>query len=240
MNLAKINTLKRTEDSNWLSIADLMSGLMFIFIFISVIYMKNFYNEKEAIKEIAMNYSNIKKKIYNSLNEEFESELKIWNAEILQDTLSIKFNNPKTLFERNDDRLNSGFKHILDDFFPRYINRLLEFRLYILSIRIEGHTSSEWEGVCDEGSPYFCNMKLSQNRTRSVLKYCLLIGNPSIKDHIKWLRNILTTIGFSSSKLIHYTNTKKEDKERSRRVEFRVITNAEIEINRVVKKLRDY
>jgi len=239
MDIDKIHTLENTGDSNWLSISDLMSGLMFIFVFISVLYIKNFYNEKETIQEILMNYNNNKQKIYDSLYEEFKSELNTWNAEIVRDTLSIKFNNPKTLFDKSDYTLNGGFKNILNNFFPRYINRLLEFRPHILTIRIEGHTSSEWKGACDEGSPYFCNMKLSQNRTRSVLKHCLSISNTSITNHIDWLKNIMTTIGFSSSKLIYYPDTNKEDKESSRRVEFRVITNAEIEINRVVKKLAD-
>lgn len=67
-------------------------------------------------------------------------------------------------------------------------------------------------------------MNLSQNRTRSVLQYVLLLDQ--IKPEKSWIKQVLTANGLSSSKTI---KNKDDDEDRilSRRVEFRVKTNAE-------------
>ena len=75
---------------------------------------------------------------------------------------------------------------------------------------------------------YFNNMELSQNRTRRVLEF-ILNNQQTDKD---WIRQKLTANGLSSSKLV--IKNEIEDKEKSRRVEFRVRTNAE---KRIVKIL---
>ena len=67
-------------------------------------------------------------------------------------------------------------------------------------------------------------MKLSQDRTRTVLQYCFkTIRNEKL---ISWLKGLVTANGLSSSRPI-YNKVGLEDKELSRRVEFRVKTNAE-------------
>ena len=112
-------------------------------------------------------------------------------------------------------------------FFPRYIKVLTmpEFKDTIEEIRIEGHTDSD--------GGYFYNMKLSQDRTRSVLEYSLsVLQNDAKKD---WVKKLLTANGLSSSKLIYDNNTKTENREASRRVEFKVRTNAEKQIQEMLK-----
>jgi outer membrane protein OmpA-like peptidoglycan-associated protein len=122
---------------------------------------------------------------------------------------------------------------ILDDFFPRYIKLLFtKYKDNIEEIRIEGHTSSEWmEYKIDPETAYFKNMKLSQDRTRSVLIYVLqMIKADKLKQ---WARGKITANGLSSSKLIIKPNG-EEDKEASRRVEFRVRTDAESQIGKIL------
>jgi outer membrane protein OmpA-like peptidoglycan-associated protein len=122
---------------------------------------------------------------------------------------------------------------ILDDFFPRYIKLLFtKYKDNIEEIRIEGHTSSEWmEYKIDPETAYFKNMKLSQDRTRSVLIYVLqMIKADTLKQ---WARGKITANGLSSSKLIIKPNG-EEDKEASRRVEFRVRTDAESQIGKIL------
>ena len=75
-------------------------------------------------------------------------------------------------------------------------------------------------------------MKLSQDRTRSVLEYVMSL--PQVSNQREWLKNYLTANGLSSSKLIMTNGV--EDKEKSRRVEFRVKTNSE---KRIVKIISD-
>ncbi|MBX2897899.1 MAG: hypothetical protein KF763_20825 [Cyclobacteriaceae bacterium] len=124
------------------------------------------------------------------------------------------------------------FQQILNDFFPRYIKRLAKYKEDIEEIRIEGHTSSDWRTNVSPDLAYFYNMQLSQDRTRSVLEYSLSLQ--SIFDNRDWVRKYLTANGLSSSKLIMIDG--KEDKERSRRVEFRVRTNAEKRIVKIISE----
>jgi outer membrane protein OmpA-like peptidoglycan-associated protein len=191
--------------------------------------------EKNKIKEIAITYDKLQNELYNDLAEEFKDDLLKWNAELDQQTLSIRFKAPEVLFGQGSALLKGTFKTILSDFFPRYLE-ILKSEKYsndIEEIRIEGHTSSEWRINVSKNTAYFNNMKLSQDRTRSVLQY--LIFNTKNKSDVKWIKQKITANGLSSSKLI-CNGDESEDKQKSRRVEFRVKTNAE---KRIVKILSE-
>ena len=101
----------------------------------------------------------------------------------------------------------------------------------IEEVRIEGHTSSEYLGS-SVSEAYIRNMKLSQDRTRNVLKYVLDITTGNNQKN--WLKQNLTSNGLSSSKLI-LNRDGSENKVASRRVEFRVKTNAEQSLNKIIK-----
>ncbi len=77
-------------------------------------------------------------------------------------------------------------------------------------------------------------MKLSQSRTRSVLQHVLNLFKVTNKK--KWLKKHLTANGLSSSRLIETNEI--EDEEASRRVEFRVETNAEKQIEEIINQNR--
>ena len=229
-----VNSFKNSNessDSQWISISDLMSVLMMIFLFIAISYMMDVVKEKDKIKEIAVAYNNLQTKLYDDLKKEFNKDIINWNAEIDKQTLSVKFNAPEVLFNTGSSILKKDFKRILDDFFPRYIKILTkeEYNNDIVEIRIEGHTSSEWKFNVSKDEAYFYNMNLSQDRTRKVLEYVL--NNKKLNSK-EWAKTKLTANGLSSSKPILKNGI--EDKEKSRRVEFRVRTNAE---SRMVKIL---
>ena len=122
-------------------------------------------------------------------------------------------------------------KEILKDFFPRYVKVIMKYYPDIEEIRIEGHTSSEWRENVSRDIAYFKNMKLSQDRTRSVLFYLMSIE--SINGKKKNIMKKLTANGLSSSRLILNTDG-TEDENASRRVEFVIRTNAEIRIQRIL------
>jgi outer membrane protein OmpA-like peptidoglycan-associated protein len=75
-------------------------------------------------------------------------------------------------------------------------------------------------------------MQLSQARTRSTLRYVLTL--PEVRDDVGWLRRHVTANGLSFSRLI-LTPDGEEDAATSRRVEFRVRTNAEERIAQIVE-----
>jgi outer membrane protein OmpA-like peptidoglycan-associated protein len=219
-----------TEDDHWISVSDLMAGLMIIFLFIAITYIRPILNERDAIKEIAVAWHEAELELYEKLEAEFADDLPRWNAELDKETLSVRFKAPDVLFDAAQATLKPEFEEILRDFFPRYIAVLTAFEKHISEVRIEGHTSSEWEGV-DEEEAYFRNMGLSQARTRSVLRFCLELLEP-YKDR-QWARGVITANGLSSSKAINVDGV--EDRERSRRVEFTVRTNAKQQIVKILE-----
>lgn len=229
------------DGEHWLSVSDMMSGLMVIFLFIAISYMLEVnkekdiaVKEKDKITEIAASYEKHKEMIYWRLIVEFEKDLVKWNAEIDKENLVVRFREPDILFDIGKSEIKPQFKAILDDFFPRYINAVLkDYKEEIEEIRIEGHTSSDWAGDSySKDESYFKNMTLSQERTRATLEYCLSL--PQISENREWIKSVLTANGLSSSKLI-YKADKTEDATRSRRVEFRIRTNAEQQMVKILQ-----
>jgi outer membrane protein OmpA-like peptidoglycan-associated protein len=161
----------------WISISDMMAGLMMVFLFIAVLFMSEVQKEQKAIKEIAESYQNIQQQLFKDLSEEFKQDLKVWDAEILSDN-TIRFKSPEILFDTNSSDLKALFIAVLDDFFPRYLDILTnnKYKKQIKEIRVEGHTSSIWNNTTREQS-YINNMSLSQNRAKSVLAYSYNITN---------------------------------------------------------------
>ncbi|MCX6639198.1 MAG: OmpA family protein [bacterium] len=198
--------------------------------------MINVSRESDKIKTIMITYSRLQDSLYQDLSTEFEDDLIVWNAIIDRPTLSVRFQSPEILFTQGSDTVNQVFKNILNDFFPRFTKIITsnKYREDIEEIRIEGHTSSEWGNNCTDDETYFNNMQLSQNRTRSVLQYVLCLKE--VDSNRDWLKSRLTANGLSSSKLI-LADQGQEDFERSRRVEFRVRTNAEQRIAKVIQEL---
>jgi outer membrane protein OmpA-like peptidoglycan-associated protein len=224
---------KQEGESQWLPISDLMSVLMMVFLLIAVSYMLKVYLEKEKIQEVAVTYNKLQNELYEDLNLEFEEDLKKWNAEIDKESLSVRFKSPDILFDMGSANLKPEFKSILADFFPRFIAILHkdDYRNDIDEIRIEGHTSSYWRAETTEDKAYIYNMELSQNRTRNVLDYVL--RNETDGELAKWIRLNVTANGLSSSKLI-FNDDGTQNRELSRRVEFRVKTNAEKRIAKIL------
>ncbi|MBQ3033631.1 MAG: hypothetical protein IJD28_04555, partial [Deferribacterales bacterium] len=139
-----------TDGEHWLSVSDLMSGLMVVFLFISIAFMRYISMEKDKITDIAVAYQENQVAIYHALVQEFQDDLSKWDASIEQTTLSFQFNSPEVLFAVGSSKITDKFAAILTDFTVRYLNILDEYRPSIQEIRIEGHTSSEWYNLKDK------------------------------------------------------------------------------------------
>ena len=221
------------EENHWLSVSDLMAGLMMVFLFISIALMRNAFMERDKIKQIAVAYQENQVSIYEALNQEFMKDLKEWDADIDEQTLTFTFKSPEVLFKTGEIELSSNYQALLKDFFPRYLEVLKPFQDSINEIRIEGHTSSDWNHNSTDREAYFKNMQLSQGRTRSVLNY--VYNLKSSQPFQRWIKSHIAAVGLSSSRLMYDSNG-SEDKVRSRRVSFRVITNSDIQIKRILEE----
>jgi outer membrane protein OmpA-like peptidoglycan-associated protein len=226
-----------SQETHWIPLSDLMTGLMVIFLLIAVMYMLKVEADKDRIRSIAIAYNEIRDGLFIDLHKEFSSDLIRWHAQLIQSDLTVRFTEPEVLFATGSSDLKPEFKAILSDFFPRYVRILTspKYRSAITEIRIEGHTSSDWTGQTSAQDAYFHNMELSQARTRSTLSYVLSL--PAVEGDRPWLTRYLTANGLSSSRPILDAN-RHEDAERSRRVEFRVRTDAENRIATIMQVSR--
>ena len=242
------NTLT-DENPFSLSLGDLMAGLLLIFILLLSFVMLRLNEDvvdirklKEMLLEISTEYASKREKLYEDLKSEFQDDLEKWNAVLDREKLSVRFKEPSVLFVQGKSEVRLAFKKILNEFFPRYINTLKnsEYVNEIVEIRIEGHTSSEWSDtiVSEEDAfiAYILNMKLSQDRTRRVLEYVLQI--PDVSSNRDWTQQRLTANGLSSSKLILNLDG-TQNREESRRVEFRVRTDAEKQLEKIKRKINE-
>ncbi|MDE7235918.1 MAG: hypothetical protein K2N45_04775, partial [Helicobacter japonicus] len=163
--------------NQWISISDMMAGIMMIFLLITVSFMLitqkaqedlRVQNQKlleinEAMSSIAKDYSDLRQELYEALLKEFGKDLKVWDASIDEDN-TIRFNEPEVLFDIGAKQVKKRFKDILDDFFPRYVKILAleKFQNSIEEIRIEGHTSQVWFAANTLEERYLGNAELSQ------------------------------------------------------------------------------
>jgi outer membrane protein OmpA-like peptidoglycan-associated protein len=222
------------QEAHWIPLSDLMTGLMVIFLLIAVMYMMKVEADTDRIRTVAIAYSEIRDALYEELQHEFQRDLGPWKAEILKSDLTIRFNEPEILFASGSSELKPEFKAILADFFPRYVRILTSarYRDAVSEIRIEGHTSSDWSGQTSPEDAYFHNMELSQARTRTTLSYVLQL--PDVAADRAWLTHSLTANGLSSSRpILNADHT--EDADRSRRVEFRIRTDAETRLAKILE-----
>ncbi len=218
----------------WISMSDLMAGLMMVFLFISVAFMIKMEGDKNDMAKIALVYEQSREKLNRELHMEFDDDLVKWDAEILHNN-TVRFRSPEILFARSSSLIRDRFRDILGDFFPRYIAILIrpEFKEDIEEVRIEGHTSSIWRLASTADARYLNNAALSQERSFSVLRYVYSLDD--VSSSREWLSQVMRANGLSYAKRI-FKEDGGEDFERSRRVEFRVVTKAEDKIYEILEE----
>ena len=233
------------KETFWIPYADLMTVLMVIFLFISLAYMGLVQFQKNQQDEIFKEYKQTKKALYTELDSTFKDNFKKWNVAIDSSDLSIKFNNSQVLFSQGSDVVKDSFQVILKDFFPKYLNIVLQekYKDKISEIRIEGHTDTKPTGETND--PYIDNIILSQKRSMQVLRFVRQLPAFTSLDEQKksQLQFWLIANGFSYGRTLDNNNNltffSKEtpNEDLSRRVEFRIITTSDKLVEKVLEQL---
>lgn len=222
-----MNNATKNKDSNWISISDMMTALMVIFMFISINYIIQ-----------VVEFTFVQDDIFNKLGDVFESEISEGKIKLGPDG-TIRFNslNDNNIFESNQDVLTPAFKAMLSEFIPKYWGVLTSdstYLDYVKEIRIEGHADTRPPG--NGMDSYLYNLDLSSRRAASVLKY--IRAQPVYKNAPSAERSridfLFTSIGFSyaralnaEGKYVHLDRNKVVNDDLSRRVEFRIVTSNE-------------
>ena len=207
------------ENEHWAPVSDLMAGLMLVFMFVAVIFIRSVVGDVADCD-----------RLYRELRTEFQTDFEEWDVELRED-LTIRFRNPDVLFDQAGVVISEPFRNILRDFFPRYVRTLQGLEdpddadTLIREIRVEGHTSSDYEEAEGFVGKYLGNLNYSQQRAEAVVEFVLQLPQATPPDgYAVWATERIAAIGLSSSRLRMADN--REDKAQSRRVEFRAIAAA--------------
>ncbi len=233
------------KDSNWMSFSDIMTGLMVIFMFISISYIVEVQKKQQERDIIFEEFKATKEQLYAELEKEFKDDFKNWEV-LLDKDLSIKFTNPDVLFISGSSNIRPYFAQILDEFLPRYFIILLQpkYSDKIAEVRIEGHTDTVPAPQFDS-DPYIGNVILSQLRSAAVLKYFrdMPYYAQLTETAEQQLQFWITANGLSygrtldSNKELTAISNNPINKELSRRVEFRIVTTSENLVEQVLKEI---
>jgi outer membrane protein OmpA-like peptidoglycan-associated protein len=243
MELGRGLSTLRSQEDHWIPLSDLMTGLMMIFMLVAIVFMIQVKRDEaklaasqKKVKDIALIYTDLRAQLYQDLKTEFKDDVDKWHASIRPD-LSVRFEEPNVQFDTGATIVKDSFKAILDSFFPRYIKILYSPKYHdvIDEVRIEGHTSSIWKGL-DYEHAYYENMRLSQERTRAVLMYVFSVPQVRDTELLRWLLVRMTANGLSYARRLFLANG-SEDVAGSQRVEFRVRTTAEDQLEKMLKAL---
>lgn len=232
------------KESHWIPLADLMTVLMVIFLFMSISYMALVEKRQKEKNQLFVDYQASKVELYNELNDTFKNDFSKWSFKLDKD-LSIKFTNPQVLFPTGKAEITPYFQNILVEFLPKYLSVILQdkYKDNISEIRIEGHTDTKPIGLTDD--PYIDNMELSQDRARNVLAFlrtqnCFINLRPTEKERLQYW---ITANGLSYGRTvdkdykISFESKQLIDNDKSRRVEFRIVTTSETIIYKALKNI---
>ncbi|MFA6136797.1 MAG: OmpA family protein [Sulfurimonas sp.] len=251
--------MKKINDSQnnfWISYADLMAGLLFVFILVvGVVVMKYSYMtselqlQKESIEKLvqeAAKKQDDAEKLKEELEQTKESINKLTSVKaVVIEKLRTKLGNkiavnPKDgslsiagniLFDQGEYTLKDDAKTALQGVLSEYIDVMMneqEIRDNLERIIIEGHTNSDGE--------YLHNLELSQKRAFEVMKFILTLQPKLEKD----LKVFIAASGRSDTDLIYDMNDSTlEDKFASRRIEIKFRLKNDEAISEISEMLKE-
>jgi len=244
--------LEDSQDNFWISYADLMAGLLFVFILVigAIIVKHNYMTAEftkqkksiEKLEEKAKKKEAAADKLKKELSNTKETIAKLTSVKTnIIEKLKLKLGDKievdsksgalrisgNILFKQGEYELIEKSKIALTNILSEYIKVLMddkEIRNNLDQIIIEGHTNSD--------GGYLYNLELSQKRALSVMKFLLEL-NPKVK---KDLKKYVTANGRSETDLI--MNKGKEDKFASRRIEIKFRLKNDEAINAISEALK--
>lgn len=201
------------ENVFWVTMSDMLLGLMMVFMTLFVLAMTGFTQNKiqqqatqsEVAKDLA---KNMKEQNIDVQIDKITGQVKISDLE---------------LFDLNSYTLSERGKKYLDKFIPIYVNTIFSNpKLYnkITNIIVEGHTDSQtYKNVSSKEEQFTKNMDLSLKRANSVEEY--VFKTMYNKKYTDKLTKTLVVEGKSYTEPIEVNGV--EDYNKSRRVELKLI-----------------
>ena len=211
--------IEENSDGNifWITMTDLMTGLVLVFV---VMFFYTYLNGHYEKVQVEFARENATKSIEKALENQ--------NINATVDAISgvVKISDLE-LFDINSYNLSDKGKQYLDKFAPAYFNSLFSneyMNKNLDKIIIQGHTDSQtYIGKYTDDEQYMKNMELSLNRAYSVANY--MTNTPYNKSNGDRLRKMIIVEGASFSQPVLVDG--KEDYAKSRRVELKLVMKKE-------------
>lgn len=200
------------ENIFWITMSDLLLGLMIIFLILFIMSMVGFSQAKVA-----------EQSAQTEMAEKLAKELVNNKIDVNIDKMSGQVEiSDLELFDIGSAKLSAKGKAYLDKFFPIYIDTIFsnpEVSDKVENLIIEGHTDSQmFRGLNSADEQYTKNLELSSMRATEVANYVFKTNYN--KKYSKKLHEVLIVEGKSNTEPI-LTNG-KEDFNKSRRVELEI------------------
>ena len=206
----------REEDGGnifWITMTDLMTGLVLVFI---VMFFYVYIHNHAQQMEQSLAQENANKTLQESLkNEKIEASVDPVSGVVKISDLE--------LFDVNSYKLSPKGKLYLNKFAPAYFDSIFSNKYLdenIDKIIIQGHTDSQtFVGKYSDDEQYMKNMELSLKRAYEVANY--MTNTSYNKINGKRLRKMIIVEGASFSSPI--VENGKENHSKSRRVELKLV-----------------
>lgn len=201
-----------TPEHYWPSFTDMMSMVVLVFLFITIIaFIKSIVdaNNQVEIKKQLTQATQVKQQISNIIDKKIANQVgrdKITRGP--NNTISIQGD---VLFDSASSKISPKGQQVLNKVADALVSIINDPKLspYIYNIQIEGHTDSV---------PYD-NWTLSSNRALSVLKYLQKANAKLATDNYA---KYLAVVGYSKYKPA-VTGTTATDRAKNRRISFQII-----------------
>lgn len=217
MKYIKYKTDAQGGDENvfWVTMSDLLLGLVVVFLVLFVFAITGFTQTK--VNEHEKQYE---------VTEKIAQELQKNNIKVDVDKFSgrIKISDLE-LFALNSSELSPKGKAYMSKFVPVYLNTIMKdkkIKENITGIIIEGHTDSQtFAGAKSEEEKYYKNMDLSLKRASAVAQYIVFSNYAGKETYQKDLFKLLSVEGKGPSEPVLVNG--REDYAKSRRVELKLM-----------------
>lgn len=217
MKYVKYSANNNEGDENvfWVTMSDLLLGLVVVFLVLFVFAITGFTQNKVSEKETQY-----------EVTEKIAKELQKNNIKVDVDKFSgrIKISDLE-LFALNSSELSPKGRAYMSKFVPIYLNTIMNDKKVtdnISQIIIEGHTDSQtFAGANSPQEQYFKNMDLSLKRASSVANYIVFAKYGAKEKYEKDLFKLLSVEGKGPSEPVFVNG--KEDFSKSRRVELKIM-----------------
>jgi len=176
--------------------------------------LNSYLTEKETVE------INLDNKISNKQNDELKNKLihdlsRLYQTQTTFDSKTLTFN------FSTYNKLDANLKIILHNFIPELLYIVNNYKEQINEIEIKNYTSSEYRTKNTISEKFIANSILSQRRANEISTFILNISKEEHYDN-EWLSSKIVTQGMSSQNLIYLIDG-KEDTEKSRRTEIKIV-----------------